>query len=281
MNIKNYALTKCFWGILLLVAVQIVLQLFSSALVLFLPAYLSTIISAFLAVALIFYLVQLSYRYIFKEEISPFISRIHIQGKWLAVSLLLPLGVTSCFLLLPGSWSWHHFSGKQLAELLTSSIFYYGLATGIMEELVFRGIMMTELKKRYGSVLAIWAPSIVFASLHVIGRQLSWLSILLLLVAGTAVGVMFSLITLESRSVWNSALVHGVWNSIIIGGIIHIGTKNDAQAWFNYLLHTKNLLLTGGDFGIEASFIAILGYLAVSLLALSSLKKRGERLLFH
>lgn len=48
------------------------------------------------------------------------------------------------------------------------------------------------------------------------------ISILLLLVAGTSVGIMFSLIVYESGSIWCSALVHGTWNIIMIGGILTI-----------------------------------------------------------
>ena len=81
------------------------------------------------------------------------------------------------------------------------------------------------------------------------------------------VGVMFSLIALEGRSVWNSAIVHGVWNMIIIGGGLTIGTEINEYSVCSYVLETRAFLLTGGEFGIESSVVAIIGYIAVSLAA--------------
>ena len=99
-------------------------------------------------------------------------------------------------------------------------------------------------------------------------------SCLLVLSAGTMVGIMFSLIALEGGSVWNSGLVHALWNILMIGGILSIGEAPDPYSVMTYVLNTRNFLLTGGEFGVEASAIAAAGYCAVSLLALMLLKKK-------
>jgi hypothetical protein len=95
-----------------------------------------------------------------------------------------------------------------------------------------------------------------------------------LLVAGTSVGIMFSLIVYESNSIWPSAMVHGVWNMIMIGDILNIGTSHKPGALFSYKLATTSTLITGGAFGVEASIFAISGYLVVILWTLSLLKKK-------
>ena len=60
---------------------------------------------------------------------------------------------------------------------------------------------------------------------------LHWIgSCLLVIIAGTMVGVMFSMIVIESGSVWNSGIVHAIWNVVIIGGGLAIGEK-----WINIL----------------------------------------------
>jgi len=41
-----------------------------------------------------------------------------------------------------------------------------------------------------------------------------------------------------------------------------------------YVLEPRSFLLTGGEFGVEASVIAAAGYCAVSFIALTMLKKR-------
>lgn len=158
---------------------------------------------------------------------------------------------------------------------MTRGIFLAGLGAGVVEELLFRGLLMNAVIKKCGKVVGILAPSVLFASLHIIGMDFSLLSCLQVMAAGTMVGVMFSLIALEGRSVWNSALVHGVWNMIIIGGGLTIGTEVDEYAVSSYVLETRNFLLTGGEFGIESSVVAILGYIVVSLAALWMMR-RGQ-----
>lgn len=165
-------------------------------------------------------------------------------------------------------------TGTKLA-FLTRGIFLAGLGAGVVEELLFRGLLMNAVIKKCGKVVGILAPSVLFASLHIIGMDFSLLSCLQVMAAGTMVGVMFSLIALEGRSVWNSALVHGVWNMIIIGGGLTIGTEVDEYAVSSYVLETRNFLLTGGEFGIESSVVAILGYIVVSLAALWMMR-RGQ-----
>lgn len=81
------------------------------------------------------------------------------------------------------------------------------------------------------------------------------------------VGILFSLVTYESGNIWNSALIHGGWNMVMIGGILQIGDTVNESAVYNYVLETKSFLLTGGDFGVEASAVAVAAYAAAAALA--------------
>ena len=109
--------------------------------------------------------------------------------------------------------------------------------------------------------------------LHVLGRELSFAGILQLLAAGTAVGVLFSLVAYESGTVWCGAAMHAVWNMVMIGGVLHIGPEPDGYALLNYVLDSASPLVTGGDFGVEASLPSIAVYLGFSALALVRLKR--------
>ena len=84
--------------------------------------------------------------------------------------------------------------------------------------------------------------------------------------AGTLVGVMFSLIEIESGSFWNNALVHAVWNMVILG-ILHTDAAPSDSYVFTYVLDSKSMLITGGGFGIEASLIATVAYFVVIVMA--------------
>ena len=86
------------------------------------------------------------------------------------------------------------------------------------------------------------------------------------------VGVMFSLIALQSGSVWNSGIVHAVWNIVIIGGGLSIGETADAHAVVSYVLESRSFAVTGGQFGIEASVISLAGYCIVAAIAYAQLR---------
>ena len=70
---------------------------------------------------------------------------------------------------------------------------------------------------------------------------------LLLMVAGTSVGIMFSPIALQSGTVTNYL--------------------------YKYELLSKNVWLTGGKFGVESALPAVVGYILVSLMALALIRK--------
>ena len=95
----------------------------------------------------------------------------------------------------------------------------------------------------------------------------------LVIVAGTAVGIMFTLIRIESGSIWCSALVHTMWNIIIIGGVLTISGAPDEYSIATYVLGMKSFAITGGEFGIESSVISLAGYVIVSFLAVLMIKK--------
>jgi hypothetical protein len=106
--------------------------------------------------------------------------------------------------------------------------------------------------------------------------EFSFISCLLVLVAGTMVGIMFSLIAIEGGSVWNSGIVHAIWNIIIIGGGLAINQTADEYSVMTYVLESKSFIFTGGEFGIESSIIALCGYVVVALVAINLIKNKEK-----
>lgn len=242
------------------------------------PAWLYHIAGGLIYAVLAYILVWLFCTKYLKEDLVAFcIPKCRIQLKWAVAAVLLPVLVSAVYLLFPGSYETNSLdSGTKLA-FVTRGIFLAGVGAGIVEELLFRGLLMNVVIKKCGRAVGILAPSVLFASLHIIGMNFSLLSCVQVMAAGTMVGVMFSLITLEGRSVWNSAIVHGVWNMIIIGGGLTVGTELNEYSVSSYVLETRAFLLTGGEFGIESSVIAIVGYIVVSLAAVWMIRRRGRQ----
>ena len=87
---------------------------------------------------------------------------------WVVSALLLPLIVSGIFLCLPGEMVKNDFTVIQIFDLVTSAVFYYGISTGIVEEFVFRGIIMHSLESRWNKKIAIIIPSMLFGLVHII-----------------------------------------------------------------------------------------------------------------
>lgn len=193
---------------------------------------------------------------------------------WGAAALGMPGLVILLAMLSGGHWQVADMDGGMLAYTLTDALLYYGLATGVAEEVLFRGVIMTALEKRWNRGVAIVVPSVLFALSHLIGTRLDLLSALQLLAAGTLVGVLFSLVAYVSGSLWNSVLLHGVWNAVLVGGLVHIGPEASDLFLVNYVQKSTHFAVTGGDFGIEASLFALLAYALAILAALVQGKRR-------
>ncbi|EEJ71882.1 CPBP family intramembrane glutamic endopeptidase [Lactobacillus ultunensis] len=259
--------SKTILGSLLSIICLLVAQFVSQFLIILLNKchviYLVSItLGAILYVVITYYLIQLMVKKYLKINLEKVgISKFKISFKWLIVAVLLPVLVVGIFLI---------FKGKIVntgydMENVIFNILYGSLAAGIVEELVFRGVILNLLSMRWNYLISILVPSIIFASLHIISRNLSLISIIQLMVAGTLVGVMFSLIEMSQHSVWNNAIVHSIWN-LITSALFAVSVTPKNDALFTYVVKSKNMLLTGGDFGMESSVIAIIGYIIVILI---------------
>ena len=83
---------------------------------------------------------------------------------------------------------------------------------------MYKRQILNLLKEKWNIKVAVLIPSVLFGLVHIIGMDFSIISSLLVLIAGTMVGIMFSMVAIESGSVWNSGIVHSLWNILIIGG---------------------------------------------------------------
>lgn len=237
----------------------------------------SSVISAILYVAAALIFINLISKKVLKTSLSGcrITFPVSVRPIWAVSSAVMPLLVILMVTQTSGRWVMTDMNMGELIYTVTDAVLLYGIAVGIVEEITFRGIIMTALEKRWNKGIAVLVPSVIFALSHVIGADLDLPSILQLLIAGSLTGILFSLVTLESRSIWNSALMHAVWNILLVGGIFYIGTEKNDLYIFNYVLTSRDFLVTGGDFGVEASAFAVAGY-GIFILA-AVLMMRGRR----
>lgn len=200
-----------------------------------------------------------------------------IKPVWAVAAFIMPAIVVFGLLMTAGYWDNPEMDSAQIADSITTSVFVVGLAVGAVEEAVFRGVIMKALEMRWNKAVAVIVPSVTFGAVHLLNGKLSLVSFIQLLVAGSIVGILFSLVTYESGSIWSSAFMHSIWNMCMASGILNIGTETSESCIFNYVMETKNSLITGGEFGVEASVISIGAYLIFTVIAVILLNKKSER----
>lgn len=205
------------------------------------------------------------------------ITRYRIKPVWAAAAFIMPAIVVFGLLMTAGHWDNPEMDSAQIADSVTTSVFVAGLAVGAVEEAVFRGVIMKALEMRWNKAAAVIFPSVTFGAVHLLNGALSLVSFIQLLVAGSIVGILFSLVTYESGSIWSSAFMHSIWNMCMASGILNIGTDTSESCIWSYVLETKNVLITGGEFGVESSVISIGAYLIFTVIAVILLRKKSER----
>ncbi|WP_342435988.1 type II CAAX endopeptidase family protein [Paenibacillus sp. FSL L8-0436] len=272
---RGKALLAVVGGILVLVLAQVIASLIY---LLPFPHTVSIVLYYLLYIALAYLGVKLLSERMLKLSLQE--CRIHrprAAARWLLCAVTLPVAVSAILLCLPGEFIPGNMDGGETALIIVTAIVGTGLSAGIVEEMIFRGILMKSLELQWGKTVAIWVPSVIFGLIHAIGAGLNAADLLLLFVGGTSVGIMFSLIVYRSGSIWSSAIVHAVWNMVMIGDILHIGTKPVEHVILSYRLTSDSTLLTGGNFGVELSAAAIAGYWSVIAVILYLSKKRSTQ----
>lgn len=206
------------------------------------------------------------------------------QWKWVFIGICLPLAVTVFYLVFTDGRIVKNDNAAGLLFYLVNAVIYAGLSAGVCEEFIFRGLIMRMLAREWNRTVAIVVPSVLFALMHTFNMRLGIVDFLLLLVAGSTVGIMFSLIAFQSGTIWAGAAVHALWNAVILGGVFIIESPASgltANFFYRYELSSSNILLTGGRFGIEAALPAITGYCLVSAIAFFLLIKRPNNKKLH
>lgn len=207
-------------------------------------------------------------------KMSAFGITFNIKSWGVLFSVLLPAFVVSIFLLLGRAEINSLASSNRTLVVLASML--TALKAGILEEMLFRGFIMKLLEHRWNKYIAILLPSFIFSLAHIPSIEtFTAESVLLLLISGTLVGTMFSLVAYKANSIANSVLMHTVWNFVMVTSILHITTEQGAYGapLFSIVIPADTVLLTGAGFGVEASLIAIIGYACICGLTLCGKKK--------
>lgn len=146
------------------------------------------------------------------------------------------------------------------------------ITSGVTEEVLFRGIFFRLLEKGAGSIIALAVTSLFFGLVHLANPNASLLAALAIaLEAGIMLGAAFML----TRRLWLAIGIHFAWN-FAQGGIFGVPVSGiSLPGWLQPRIQGPQLL-TGGEFGVEASLLALALCLAVGLLLVQRARQRGH-----
>jgi len=145
------------------------------------------------------------------------------------------------------------------------------ITSGVMEELLFRGILFRIIEEGLGSLLALILSGLIFGLLHLTNPNAS-------LVAGLAIaieaGILLAAVYMLTRRLWLAIGLHLAWN-LTQGGVYGVAVSGNEMKGLLESRLTGPEWLSGGAFGAEASVVAVVVCLAASALVLGRVRQRG------
>lgn len=135
---------------------------------------------------------------------------------------------------------------------------------GLVEEMVFRGVVFGVTERALGSKIAIVLSALVFAAAHLPNDGVSVLAVAAL----CAFGVMQAALYMVTRSLWACIGLHIGWNYCLGTVFTAIVSGHAVKAGLVAGRMDGDPVLTGGAFGIEGSLVTVvlIGAIAVVLL---------------
>ena len=182
---------------------------------------------------------------------------IKIKTIWIILAFIMPLLISGILLCFPGEWLNIEFSTANVITTLSFTLMFFGVGAPIVEEMIFRGMMLTVFEKKWNKGAAIVLTSVLFGVIHLIGQKMGLRDFLIMTLSVSLIGAILAIVTFITESIWSSVVIHMVWNIIIMGQIVSIGGVRPLYSRYNYTFNSDSFLLTGGAFGIEASLPSI------------------------
>lgn len=132
------------------------------------------------------------------------------------------------------------------------------VVAAMLEEVAYRGIVFRVLENAWGTVVAVWLQSLLFALAHMgnIENRASTAELITTVVSGTLIGAFWTLVFVHSRNLWVVGANHAAWNfSIILAGVPLSGIGDWVSVAPIAAQYQGPDWLTGGPFGLEDSSI--------------------------
>ena len=187
----------------------------------------------------------------------------------LAFGAVLFSAIAGCVMLLGGMEIVNvNLSGGGLYTMIGIAI-----TSGVIEEIVFRGVLFRQLERLGGSWVALGVTALLFGILHITNPNATWLAALAI---SMEAGIMLGAVYMLTRNLWAPIGIHAAWN-FTQGYVFSIpvsGTDTPPGLFITRRVGAD--WLTGGAFGLEASLVAVVIATAAGIGFLVLTVRRGE-----
>lgn len=194
-------------------------------------------------------------------------------GRRLGQGILVGLGIFALAIAVITLFGGYRLTGW---GSLSGALSTLGVMSGVavVEELLFRGVVFRLAEELTGTWGALVVSGLLFGGLHLLNPDATlWGALAIAVEAGGMLAAAYA----ATRSLWLPIGLHLGWN-LAEGGIFGATVSGAEHGGGSLLLGTFDgpTLLTGGDFGPEASLPAILVCLALTALLLRSALRSGD-----
>ena len=153
------------------------------------------------------------------------------------------------------------------------AIFGFMAAAAVTEELMFRGVLFRIVEERLGTWISLGLSGVLFGLAHYFNPNATlWSSFAIAVEAGFMLAAVYA----ATRNLWVPIGVHFAWN-FAQGGIFSTSVSGqDAPQGLLDGVTSGSAIVTGGEFGPEASAYSLLTGLVVTVVFLWLAKRRGN-----
>ena len=194
------------------------------------------------------------------------------MGREFGIGLLIGAGLYAACELILMALGIYRVEGLNPLSFMIPAI-AMAISSSVYEELLFRGVLFGSVEKWFGSWAALVVSSLVFGLTHLMNANGTLEGALFIAVEA---GILLAAAYMLTRRLWLSIGFHMAWNytqSAIFSGIV---SGNEAQQGLIRSTTNGPDWLTGGNFGVESSVIALFLCTTTGIVMLVMAAKRGK-----
>jgi CAAX protease family protein len=152
-------------------------------------------------------------------------------------------------------------------------LFGFMAAAAVTEELLFRGVLFRIVEQRTGTWIALVLTGVVFGLSHLFNPNASlWGAIAIAVEAGFMLAACYA----ATRNLWVPIGLHFGWNFALAGIFGAEVSGNDTAQGLLDAVTSGPTLLTGGEFGPEASMYAVLAGVVLTIVFMWLARRRDR-----